>query len=410
MITENDRQVLRRLAGQAREIADLPEMTERRRRLYDLNALRPDRPVVLCFPEGAWGELLPEEVLQCQDRLLRGWEMKLRQRLYWWEHIRDDNTLEPTFDLNWVVNIGDHGFAIENIRSEARGSYRWTPPVQDLQRDMSKLHFRPLSVDRQETLRRLALAEEAFGDLLQVKLGGSFWWTLGLTWEVIKLIGLEPLMLAMLDEPDRLHQLMAWMRDEHMHFIDWLEQEGLYTINNRNGYVGSGGVAYTDQLPQGDWQPGQPVRTIDLWGFAESQETVGISPAMFGEFVFPYQLPLLARFGLNCYGCCEAVHARWSFIRQIPRLRRVSVSPWADQRSMVEHLGGSYVFSRKPNPSPVCVGFNESVIRQDLRSTLDIARGLPVEIILKDTHTVQNQPERLSRWTAIAREEVERRI
>ena len=47
------------------------------------------------------------------------------------------------------------------------------------------------------------------------------------------------------------------------------------------------------------------VRTMDMWGFTESQETVRVSPKMVGEFVFPYQRPLQERFGLNCYGCCE---------------------------------------------------------------------------------------------------------
>ena len=233
-------------------------------------------------------------------------------------------------------------------------------------------------------------------------------WTMGLTQEIIMLIGLEQLMIAMIDQAQALHRLMAWIRDEHLHMLDWYEREGLLNLNNRNGCVGSGGVAYTDELPQADRQDGGPVRTMDLWGFGESQETVGVSPAMFGEFVFPYQLPLLSRFGLNAYGCCEPVHQRWSYIRQIPRLRRVSVSPWCDQPRMAELMGGDYIFSRKPNPAHVCVGFNEPAIREDLRGTLAAAGKLPLEIILKDTHTVQNRPDRITRWVRIAREEIDR--
>ena len=45
---------------------------------------------------------------------------------------------------------------------------------------------------------------------------------------------------------------------------------------------------------------------------------------MFAEFVLPYQLPILERFGLNCYGCCEPLDQRWSTLKQ---LRRASVSP-----------------------------------------------------------------------------------
>jgi hypothetical protein len=77
----------------------------------------------------------------------------------------------------------------------------------------------------------------------------------------------------------------------------------------------------------------------DMWGFCESQETVGVSPTMFGEFIFPYKLPILEKFGLNCYGCCEPVDKRIDYILKIPNIRRISVSPWADQRTIAERFG-----------------------------------------------------------------------
>jgi len=53
-----DREVLRSLAGRVREIADLPELQQRKERWYRHHALERGRPLVLCFPEGAWGELI----------------------------------------------------------------------------------------------------------------------------------------------------------------------------------------------------------------------------------------------------------------------------------------------------------------------------------------------------------------
>lgn len=405
-VTDHDKQILRRLAGRMRQIADLPEMAARKKRLGDLNALKPDRPVVLCFPEGAWPELVPPDSAQCQDPLLRQWELDLRGRVYWWEHIRDDHAAEPWFDVNWVVTEGDFGVEIPYHQGDGRGSYVWDPPLKDLSTDLDKLSFRSLSVDRAETERRITLADELFGDLLPPRLKGGFYWTCGLTWTAIKLLGLEQLMLAMYDQPAGLHRLMAWLRDEQLNLIQWFADQNLYTLNTTNGYVGSGGVAYTDELPADNFRAGDPVRLKDLWGFAESQETVGVSPEMFAEFILPYQMPLLEAFGLNCYGCCEPIDQRWEYVKTIPNLRRVSVSPWCDQEVMASQLGRDYVFSRKPNPAPVCTTFNEDVIRADLRSTLAVAADLPLEIILKDTHTIQNEPWRLTRWVEIALEEV----
>lgn len=408
MIGENDKLIIRELAKKVRDIAELPEMEERKNRWYNHNALKPDRPMVLCFPEGAWSEIISAKQLECENDILRDWEMKLKQQIYWWEYIRDDNVLEPWFNINWSVHSGDYGVEIPITQGNNRGSYVWEPPIKDIKKDMNKLKFRQPFVNREKTMTKIQMAQEIFGDVLPVRLRGNFWWTMGLTGEVIRLIGLENLMIYMYDEPENLHSLMAWLRDEHLHFIKWFQDEGLLSLDNENDYTGSGGVAYTKELPQDDWDKSQPARLQDLWGFAESQETVGISPAMFAEFVLPYQMPIPQKFGLNCYGCCEPIHERWEYLKDIPNLRRLSVSPWCNQEVMADVLGKQYIFSRKPNPSLVCTMFHEDEIRKDLRQTISVARKGVLEIILKDTHTVQNDPSRLSRWVEIALEEVQK--
>jgi hypothetical protein len=66
------------------------------------------------------------------------------------------------------------------------------------------------------------------------------------------------------------------------------------------------------------------------------------------------------------------------------------------------------VFSRKPNPSYVAMpAFDEEAIRALVRDTLQATRGCRVEMILKDCHTIANDPRRPVRWVEIAREEAE---
>jgi hypothetical protein len=121
-------------------------------------------------------------------------------------------------------------------------------------------------------------------------------------------------------------------------------------------------------------------------------------------------LPILERFGLNCYGCCEPVDKRWHVIEAIPRLRRVSVSPWASIPGMAEKLGDRYIFSMKPNPAHLAMeSFDEEMIRQDLRAAMRICRAhdCHMEVIMKDCHTIRNDPRRVVRWVQITREEAE---
>jgi hypothetical protein len=210
----------------------------------------------------------------------------------------------------------------------------------------------------------------------------------------------------MVDHPNELHRLMAFVRDACLARLDFLERNGLLSLNNDGAYIGSGGFGWTHELPQ----PGFDgrVRACDLWGFEKSQETVGVSPQMFAEFVFPYQLALLEHFGLNSYGCCEPLDTRWHVVARIPRLRRVSIPPWSNVAKMAERLGNRYIFSMKPNPAELAMtSFDEEQIRTGLRQTMRDSRNCRVEVIMKDTHTVCNDPRRLIRWVQIARQEAE---
>jgi len=265
-----------------------------------------------------------------------------------------------------------------------------------------------ITVDYETTRETLALAHEVFGGILHVGLRAVWWWTLGMTWDLARLVGLEKMLYLLYDNPDMIHRIMAKLRDGYAAKIDFLEQNGLLSLNNNHAYVGSGGIGYTRELPH-EPRGTRAATTADMWCLFESQETIGISPDQFEEFVFQYQLPLQKRFGLICYGCCEPLDARWHVVKRTPNLRRVSVSPWADQEKMAGFLQDDYIFSRKAPPSLLAVPqMEEDAVRADLRKTLELTRGCVLEIIMKDNHTLGGNPDNLVNWVKIAREEIER--
>ena len=407
-ILQEDLLVLRDLVKRQREISQDPIMEERRSLWLHHTALDSQRPMILAETSGVRDEVVPVSALQCREEWPRAMERGLRELIFRYEQVRDDLVIEPRIKVGWQITVGDFGVPMEVVRGEndgKLGSYTWDPPVKDLDRDLDKLRFRPLSVDREKTAARIELLEDLFGDILPVVNRGWYWWTTGLTGTAIRLIGLGQLMMAMYDNPKGLHRLMAFLRDDFLHYLDWFECEGLLPLNNEDDYVGSGSMGYSNQLPQPDWKEGDPVRVKDMWGLSESQETVGVSPAMFEEFVFQYQEPVIGRFGLSYYGCCEPVHGRMRTIKQLPNLRSVSVSPWCDQEIMAEELGQDYVFCRKPKPTLISTAeFDEDMIRKDLRTTLRIAGHGPLELVMKDVHTLCDQPWRMGRWVEIARE------
>lgn len=402
--------VLRELAEQVAEIAVQPEMERRRQDWYRHNALEPGKPLVFASPEGSWTELLPRENMQCEDPLAQDWEWNLRFRLYVWEHFADDEVIDDVFEVRDVCTNTGWGLEPEYHRSGTeRGSYVWEPPLKGPS-DLEKLHFPETIVDEEASAEQLELAHELFDGLLQVERHNWHWWTLGIIGELALLRGMAQTMMDMALEPQFVHEAMAFLLEGKLRWLDSLEERGLLSPNFGNHCVGSGGFGFTEELPAAGYDPAH-VRCRDMWGFCEAQEAVNISPEMFREFVLNYQLPILERFGLNCYGCCEPVHDWFEHVLIIPHLRRISISPWCDREISAEVLQDKYIYSWKPNPARLAaINFDEDLVRREIRETLEIAQGCCVEITMKDTHTVNNQPERFDRWAAIAQEEACRSV
>jgi hypothetical protein len=411
-IAPRDVDILRRLAERKAEISRHPTNTERRNAWLKHNTGPGGRVMVLAEHGGVQdpNRPVPDSWLECEGKWARELEMGLRTEIYLFEMLKDDHVIEPRITTNWQVAISDYGVKTvvhHGDNDDRMGSWSWDPPIADLDRDFDKLKARTFSVNREATFEARAVLEEVFGGILDIQIRGGFYWTMGMTWPAIDLIGLENLMVFMYDNPAGLHRLMTFLRDDHVALAKWLEAEGLCSLNNENDYIGSGSLGYTTDLPQPDYAAAGCVRAKDLWVLVESQETVGVGPDQFEEFIFPYQLSVAELFGKTYYGCCEPVHSRWHILKRIPNLSHVSVSPWAEQEFMAQEVGTRWVYSRKPNPTLISTPqFDENAIRKDIRDTLEIAKGCRVEIIMKDVHTLNNEPERLSRWVEIARQEI----
>jgi hypothetical protein len=404
----SERERLRSLASRVAELAARPIEKKKAGLWTEHNDLRSAVPVIFCDPENGWNEIVPASSLQCSDPLARVWEMHLLKEIFWAVEMQDDRVIESFFDVPYNYEDTGWGLHEKRIGGERGGSYTWEPPLKDYERDFPSLVYPRIIVDRSMTDRVLDLARGLFDGILEVRLRGIWWWTLGMTWDYITLRGLENFMLDLYDNPDWVHRTMKFMSEGLGRKLDFLEDEGLLALNTGGSYVGSGGFGWSAQLPAEGFDPGG-VRLKDMWGFAESQETVGVSADMFEEFIFPYQLPLLERFGLNCYGCCEPMDPRWHVVSRIPRLRRVSVSPWADRETMAQALGKNYILSLKPSPTPLAQPvMDEEEVRASLRSDLKKVEGCIVELIMKDNHTLGGNPGNATRWCRIAREELGR--
>jgi hypothetical protein len=390
------------------EIAADPAQDEKRERWYRHIVLARTRPPVLVFLEDSWQEVLPASVCTVSHPFWRQWEWYLRHLIYRHERLHDDFVIEAALHVPLITRTGDWGLPPTEFRrpEERQGAYRWTPALAD-PGTIEKLHPAAFDVDEDATRERVEAVGEALGDLMPVRVdaGNN---SCCLYDVATHLRGIEQCMLDMYDRPDWLHRLMGFLADETLRRMDALESGGFLTLNNGNHYVDSGGIGYTRELPADGFDGGR-VRLADRWCHCAAQAASEIGPDQHEEFILDYELRIMERCGLNAYGCCEPYTHKFDMLkRRVPRLRRVSVSPWCDVEKAAEALEDKIVFSWKPNPAMLVGAFDPERLRPYFRHTLEAARECALEIILKDTITLDGEPERVETWLRVLREEIDR--
>lgn len=406
-VSDEDKAILREAAKKVAELAARPCEEEKKRLWYKHNSLQPERPMVVCDPENGWYEIITPDMLKCRGDLARVLEFYLRKMIFWGETMGDDTVIAPIFRSHHIFEETLRGFDKEDIGANQTGSYAWKPGLSSVE-DIPKLKPSTFVIHEKETAEYDALLHDIFDGILEVRQNTMWWNSFGMTDSLVFLVGMENLMYLFFDDPDAVHALMAFLRDEMLAKFQFAQDHGLLYLNNDDSYVGTGGYGWTHELPAAGYD-GQ-ARLCDLWGISESQETVGVSPDMFGEFIFPYQLPLQEKFGLNCYGCCEPVNSRWKYLEQIPRLRRVSVSPWANEEVLAEAMNGKYIYSRKPPSTWVATPHADmETMEAGIRHTIDLAGKGSLELIMKDTHTIYHNPQNCLDFVAACRKIINQR-
>lgn len=409
-MTANDRNILRELARRVAEIAALPAQEETRAAWRALNALRPARPMVY-IDQIPWHEMDVDGELanRCADPFCAGLEAGLRQTLYRWRHLPADMVVEPWIGVPKAIRDSGYGLkcdeetSVLDPRNYVVGHYYHDQLKTD--EDLAKIKAPEVSLDETETARREALANDIFDGILPVRMQGLFPWCAPWDW-IVQWHGVEETLYDLVDRPEFMHRLVGRLTAAFLAMLDSAEAQGL--LGSGQSYIHCTG-AWTDQLPAPGFDPARP-RARDLWTMGMAQIFSSVSREMYDEFEVPYISRIYARFGLGYYGCCDPLDDRIDLVRKIPNVRKISMSPWVDERRGAAAIGGDYVFSRKPSPALFALDtFEGAAAEKQLRVTLAACRehGCPLELILKDLSTVRYDPERLWRWEKIAMRLVE---
>jgi len=402
-IPEKDRQIIRNLARKQLEFANSLENETILKKWDALATGRRETPTVRLLFSNFYNEVVTPR-LQCVSEPAREMEATILSTLVGRELFEDDTPISPTFDIGWNTWVSPFGAQPKITRASGKDAmgFHIDPVIEDLEEDMEKLQGGSFGIDRERTMRRIALAEDVLGDILPVRMvQGSL--PGHTTNPLVALMGMESFYFAMYDYPDELHQAMDMATCIYEAYYDFLEEEKLLLPTCGISPIAQESFAFNSELPTDHVE-----KTTQCWGFLESQETTAVSPDLFGEFVFPYQDRLVKRFGLLSYGCCERVDAIWpDYLSKWKNLRKLSVSPFNNEPLVGEYLRGSnVVYYSKPraefvtNPGPM----DEEALRNYFKGVCQAASGCLFEMAQREVGTIFGDFERGRRYVQIAKE------
>ena len=348
--------------------------------------------------------------LQCEDPFARGLEWQLLSSCVNLEVFDDDMVVPPFFKMGYDTHFRLFGHDIrQDVIVDEEGielGHKFYHIMDDLEDDFDKiLSETEFGVDKASTFARKEQVEDVFGDILPVQLCTDCLCAVP-TQRVVHLMGLENMIFSIWDYPDLFKQMMDRIADSYIAYFRHLEAEGVLHQNHDFEWLAQGSLCFWDEEEKAG-----SVKTTDLWGFLDSQETVGMAPDMFHEFIFPYYKRIAECFGRLSYGCCEPVHTFWEDIKTLPNLKKVSISPWCDEQFMADQLRGKdIIYHRKPAPNYLGLDkqLDEDAFRAHIEKTLTTAQGCHLEITQRDVYTVHNDIDKVKRYVQLIRQSIDR--
>lgn len=411
-ISQRDIEILRELGKEYMEVASLPIQREKMNIWKSFNACDKSARPMIIIDQLPWNELNDkgELTLQVEDPFFRGIEWNLRSTLYKWRHFPVDMVIEPFITIPKAVNNSGYGLRSQDdslgaMDATAR-SHHYINVLQN-EEDVEKIKDMVITVDDAVSQDRLETAKMIWDGIAPVILGHGIGFHLGVWDRLSEYMSVEDIYYDIIDRPEFLHACMRRITDAT---IAGIKQANELKVHDDIVNVCHCSYIYTDELLS-DFGKGPGSTSDKCWSMGLAQLFSSASPAVTEEFEIPYIQEMAKYFHSIYYGCCDRLDDRMDLVFQIPNVRKISCSPWSKKEPFAEKLQGkNIIMSNKPNPAFLSGSYDEDLIRKDIRETMDIAKkyGVKVELIMKDISTVNNTPERLTRWAEIAMEEAER--
>ena len=301
----------------------------------------------------------------------------------------------------WNIDV-----KVERAENEDSLGHHFISQIHDLEKDFHKFQKSSFHLSKNSAYERIQYLNDLFGDIILAKLSGGSLYS-SPTQNLVHIMSMQDMFVSMYDYPDKLLKVMDMQANDQIEFFKKLEKEGYLLPTTAEEWCCQGSYCFTDELPN----KSEDLTLKDVWGYVDSQETVGVSPEMFEELIFPSYKKITQEYGLLSYGCCEPVDPIWErCISKLENLRKVSISPWCNEEYMGEQLNGKkIVFLRKPSPNFLGAGstLDEEAVKESIKKTIMAAKGCALEFSQRDVYQINKDLGKVTRFVEIIREQIE---
>lgn len=405
-ISPKDRQILRDLAARQMELATSPRNQQLYQEWMAHGSTKTITRPLIRIEIGTFEHQLLPVMQRCEGEEARAIERRMLRPIINFTQFEDDSLVPDYYAVKLHTRFVPFGLPVKRQETGSLG-HHFIPYLHDLEMDEHLLGPSQYAIDLEGTLAEEQQAQDLFGDILPVRrITDAFYCTP--MQDLVHIMNMDDLYIAMLDDEERFQHTLGRLADDYLAFFHLQEKEGLVMSQARMQHLCQGTYCFTDELQDGV----QGAKLNGCWLFMDSQETAGVSPAMYRDLVFPAYAKVMSHFGLVSYGCCEASHPIWDdCLSKVPNLRKVSISPWCDEAFMGERLQNTGItFLRKPPATLLGMDtpeLDEEAVLNCFRKTAQAARGCKLEIAQRDVYMVGGSAQKVRRYVELARKGLE---
>ncbi|MEI6157885.1 MAG: uroporphyrinogen decarboxylase family protein, partial [Atribacterota bacterium] len=304
-------------------------------------------------------------------------EFELRKKIYAFLHFSDDNPLTKKITMWFGVGFLESLLGIPQEQDQP-GHEPWVGKISLIKEkeDLKKIpipdfHSSPSAV---RAHRMYAGIKEIVDDDFDIIFPE---WDFGPFGIATHLRGIENLSMDFIDDPEFIQELMQFLFSVKK---QWSGDRSLFL--------------------------GEPLRPLYI---ANDDINVPIiSPGVYRDFILPYEKEIsLFHGGIDYWHSCGRIDPVLPFIKEIPGLKMIHISPWTDLKKAVEIMGKDHILEVVLNPIDDVEKATPDQMEEKLKSIRERCQGRYFTVradAFQVFTTVENDLKQITNWIEKARE------